>query len=155
MDLSLENGQWRVNWDPGLILPELSGGNTLRMDFQIPARGDIFDSDGQPLVAQADAVALGIIPDQIDEDEADALFGELFRLTGIRPEALQELYEESPAGTGWYVPLKSISAEEFARRQGILTGFSGLVYRPYSSRYHFEGGIAPHVVGYISSIQEE
>ena len=155
MDLSLENGQWRVNWDPGLILPELSGGNTLRMDFQIPARGDIFDSDGQPLVAQADAVALGIIPDQIDEDEADALFGELFRLTGIRPDALQELYEESPAGTGWYVPLKSVSAEEFARRQGILTGFSGLVYRPYSSRYHFEGGIAPHVVGYISSIQEE
>jgi hypothetical protein len=38
MNLSLEDDQWRVQWDRSLILPELSGGNTLRMDYLILAR---------------------------------------------------------------------------------------------------------------------
>ncbi len=155
MNLALENGQWRVTWDPAIILPELSGGNTLQMDYQVPPRGDIYDSDAQALVTQADAVALGIIPDQIESDQTERLFSELFRLTGIRPETIQELYEDSPEGAGWYVPLRSVSAEKFQQRAAILTGFSGVVYRPFNSRYSFEGGIAPHVVGYVSPIQEE
>ena len=61
----LEQGQWRLQWDDGLILPELAGGNVLKMDYQIPARGDIYDHTGLPIVAQSDAYALGITPGQM------------------------------------------------------------------------------------------
>ena len=155
MNLILENGQWRVVWDPTLILPQLGDGNLLRMDYQIPSRGDIFDKDGQALVAQADAVALGMIPDQIDPDQVDGLFRELSRLTGIRVERIQELYDETPAGSGWYVALSSVPAEEYQQREGVLANYSGWAARPYTSRYYFGGGIAPHVVGYVSPIQED
>ena len=37
----LEAGQWRLKWDDSLILPELAGGNILKMDYQIPARGAV------------------------------------------------------------------------------------------------------------------
>jgi penicillin-binding protein 2 len=45
--LSLEDGQWKLQWDESLILPELAGGMRLAMDYQIPARGDIYDANGE------------------------------------------------------------------------------------------------------------
>ena len=44
--LNLEDGQWKLLWDESLILPELAGGMRLAMDYQVPARGDIYDVNG-------------------------------------------------------------------------------------------------------------
>lgn len=155
MNLNLEDGAWRIVWDPALILPELSGGNTLRMDYLIPSRANIYDRDGQALVAQADATALGIFPDQIDEDQEDQLLTELWRLTGIFPETIKARYEDFPTGAGWYLPLMAVAADAVQQRAGILSALSGLVMQPFRSRYYFDGGIAPHVVGYVASIPAE
>ncbi len=62
---TLEQGQWRMQWDDSLILPELAGGNTLKMDYQIPSRGDIYDRNGLPIVTQSDAYAIGVTPGQL------------------------------------------------------------------------------------------
>ena len=78
--LSLEQGQWRLQWDDGLILPELAGGNVLKMDYQIPARGDIYDRNGLPIVIQSDAYALGIKPGDFAGNSEGTLVGELSKL---------------------------------------------------------------------------
>ena len=155
MNLDLEDGEWRIQWDEGLILPELSGGNTLRMDYLIPSRANIYDLEGQALVAQADATALGIFPDQIDPDQENTLLSELYRLTGIYPDTIAERYEDFPPGADWYLPLMAVSADAVAQRESVLSGLAGLVMRPFRSRYYFEGGIAPHVIGYVSAIPAE
>ncbi|MGW8226752.1 MAG: penicillin-binding transpeptidase domain-containing protein [Anaerolineales bacterium] len=155
MNLSLEDGEWRVQWDEGLILPELSGGNTLRMDYLIPSRANIYDEQGQALVAQADATALGLFPDQIDPDQENTLLSELYRLTGIYPDTIAERYEDFPPGADWYLPLMAVSADAVSQRESVLSGLSGLVMRPFRSRYYFDGGIAPHVIGYVSAIPAE
>lgn len=155
MNLSLEDGDWRIQWDEGLILPELSGGNTLRMDYLIPSRANIYDNDGQALVAQADATALGLFPDQIDPDQEETLLNELWRLTGIYPDTIYERYEDFPPGADWYLPLMAVSADAVSQRESVLSGLAGLVMRPFRSRYYFEGGIAPHVVGYVTAIPAE
>ena len=75
---TLENGQWRLQWDDSLILPELAGGNSLKMDYQIPSRGDIYDRNGLPIVTQSDAYAIGITPGQLtgkSEGVVDAELG--------------------------------------------------------------------------------
>lgn len=155
MNLSLEDDEWRVQWDESLILPELTDGNMLRMDYSIPSRANIYDNDGQALVAQADATALGLFPDQIDPDQEDTLLNEIWRLTGIYPDTIVERYEDFPSGAGWYLPLMAVSADAVSQREGILSGLAGLVMQPFRSRYYFEGGIAPHVVGYVSAIPAE
>ncbi len=155
MNLNMEEGDWRVQWDEALILPELSGGNTLRMDYLIPSRANIYDLDGQALVAQADATALGLFPDQIDPDQEATLLNELWRLTGIFPDTIRERYEDFPPGADWYLPLMAVSADAVSQRESILSGLSGLVMRPFRSRYYFEGGISPHVVGYVTAIPAE
>lgn len=155
MNLSLEDSQWRVQWDDALILPELAGGNSLRMDYLIPSRANIYDRDEQAIVAQQDATALGLFPDQIDEEQEPTLLNELWRLTGIHPDNIRARYENFPKGAGWYLPLMAVPADVVQERENVLLNLSGLVLEPFRSRYYYDGGIAPHVVGYVNWIPDE
>ncbi|HEY9527446.1 MAG TPA: NTF2-like N-terminal transpeptidase domain-containing protein, partial [Anaerolineales bacterium] len=74
---TLENGEWKLNWEDGLILPELAGGNVLQMDYSVPARGNIYDRDGEALAAQTTAYAFEIIPGNVTEDSRGTLLSEV------------------------------------------------------------------------------
>ena len=154
MNLNLEKGDWRVEWDDTLVLPELRGGNYLVMDRgdYIPSRANIYDRSGQALVAQTDVTAVGLLPDQVDPAQADEIFTRLEELTGVQRDTIQAMYESAPSGAGWYIPLGEVSADAAATQSDLLAGMSGVALRPYKSRFYFENGIAPHVVGYVSSI---
>jgi penicillin-binding protein 2 len=154
MNLTLEDGQWRVQWDDTLVMPQLKGSNYLSMVRQgyAPARANIYDRNGHALAAQGNAVALGLYPDQIDPAQADLVFAQLSELTGLTPEAIQSLYANFPAGQGWYLPLGEFSTEVISPRLDVLEGLSGIEVKPYKSRYYVEGGLAPHILGYMGAI---
>jgi len=154
MNLNLENGAWRIQWDDSLILPELLGGNNLLMDYQIPSRGNIYASDGRAMVAQADAVAIGLDTAAVDPNQEDGLLGEIYRLTGVRPESLSGMIE-AWRPFGYYLPVADISVDALASREAVLAGYSGVILSPFHSRYYFDEGIAPHVLGYMSLIQPD
>ena len=157
MNLSMEGEQWRVQWDYTLVLPELQGGNYLRMDRQgfVPSRANIYDNQGNALVAQTDAIAVGLYPDQIDPTHEEELLSLLSELTGINSETIRAMVDSAPAGEDWYLPLAEVPIDRQNTRFNSLLDYSGVVMRNYKSRYYFEGGIAPHVVGYVSAIQPE
>jgi cell division protein FtsI/penicillin-binding protein 2 len=154
MNLILENGEWRIQWDDSLILPELLGGNNLRMDYRIPSRGNIYAKDGDALVAQADAVAIGLDTGKVDPEQENALLGEIYRLTGVQPEKLSGMIE-AWRPFGYYLPVADISVEDLAPREAVLGGYSGVILSPFRTRYYFEDGISPHVLGYMSLIQPD
>ena len=151
---SLEKGEWRVLWDDGLILPELQGGNRLQVDYRAPARGNIYDSQGNAVVTQADAVSLGIIPVQVDPEKSGSLFFRLEQLTGVKAGNIRAWYEEYPENPD-YIPVGETTAEVFNQQASVLAGYSGLWWFDYSARYYYDGGIAPHVVGYTQFISPE
>lgn len=154
MNLSLENGEWRIQWEDSLILPELRGGNNLLMDYRIPSRGNIYSSDGTALVAQADAVAIGLDTAAVDPNQEDGLLGEIYSLTGVRPETLSGMIE-AWRPFGYYLPVADISVDALASREAVLAGYSGVFLQPFRTRYYFDDGIAPHVLGYMSLIQPD
>jgi len=151
MRLVNEENSWKVVWDDTLILPELAGGNQLAMEYDIPARGDIYDRSGLPVATQSDAFAFGIQTDQIDNEMVGALTSELGRLCGFDPLGIQGLIDSS--GPGWYLPMCEGTREEAQRLLSINPG--GLVVQEYSSRYYFRGGLAPQAVGYTLAISPE
>jgi cell division protein FtsI/penicillin-binding protein 2 len=151
MRLANENGGWKVQWDDALILPELAGGNLLAMEYSVPARGDIYDRDGLPIVTQAEAFAFGIQTGQINEDMRDALTTELGRLCGLDPLAIDNQIDAS--GPGWYLPMCEGTRAEAQRLISINPG--GLVVQNYQSRYYFQTGLAPQAVGFTLSISPE
>ncbi len=153
MSLSLEQGSWRVQWDDTLVMQELAGGNYLGMQRTVPARANIYDRNGHALVAQADATAIGLIPNQVLAEQEVELFSWLERLLGLTPDQIRARYASFPPGEDWYLPLGEIQADTIAKNFEFLSGFKGLILEPYKARYYFDGGVAPHVIGYVTTIQ--
>jgi penicillin-binding protein 2 len=147
---NLEDRGWKLSWEPGLILPELSGGMRLAMDYQIPARGDIYDANGKAIVNQASAVALGINTGGVTEKSFGTLVSELSRLCGVEQQDLTDQINAS--GQGWYIPVCEASVDEAERILALNP--SGLVVNAYEARFYHQE-LASQVVGYTQFISQE
>jgi penicillin-binding protein 2 len=147
----LEDGAWKLNWEDGLILPELAGGNVLQMDYSTPSRGNIYDSDGDTLAAQATAYAFQVIPGNVTDDSLGTLLSEVWNLCGISMEGLAQEIANTPGQ--FAIPLCQASDQESQRIRSIAP--SGLQWTEYNSRYYFEQGVGSHVVGYTQLIPAE
>jgi len=147
---TLENSEWKLQWDDSLILPELAGGNILKMDYSIPSRGNIYDRDGDVIAAQSDAYAFDIIPGNVTEDSLPILLSEVWRLCGISMELLAEEIANTPAF--YPIPLCEASEKESQRIRDVYP--AGLEWTPYNSRFYFDQGASSNIVGYTLSIDE-
>jgi len=150
-NLSLENGAWRLQWHDNLILPELTDGSSMVSDRQAPARGDIYDSNGDAVVTQSDAVELGVVAGQIPSDKQKDLFIELWRLTGVSVADIQSEYD-SYNNNGQYVPIGEASKADVNARIGVLSAYSGLKMTAYTSRF---AALPSQSVGYTQPIPAE
>lgn len=152
-NFSLVEGAWRLQWEEGLVLPELSGGNRLVLDVKAPTRGNIYDRNGQALVVQTDAYALGLIPGQINRDREGTLVARLSELTGRTQQSIRDSYKD--AGPDWYIPVGDAPADAVDKEYNLLSSLSGLVMRKYTTRYYWDMGAAAHVTGYVQLIPAE
>src|SRR5688500_6340677 len=149
--LTLENAEWKLQWEDALILPELAGGNALKMDYNIPSRGEIYDRDGEVLAAQSDAYAFHIIPGNVTAESLNTLLSVVSNLCGISPELLAHELNNTPAL--YPIPLCDASEQESERIWSVSP--SGLQWKTYNSRYYFEQGVGSNVVGYTLFISED
>lgn len=149
-----EDGAWKVDWDAGLIMPELSGGNHLSLEIVENERGAIYDRNGNPIVGQTKAWALAIIPNQIEAGKEGTLLNVLSELTGRTTESIQISYEDIRL-TDWYVAVGEASDAEVQEEWDTLSSLSGIQMTDYQTRYYYDGGIAPQAIGYVLAISEE
>ncbi len=153
MNLVLEDGTWKVQWESTMVLPELRDGNLLTMEITVPARGNIYDRNGDTLVAESEVVALGITPGKIEDGREGTLLTYLSRLTDLNSDYIASLYEY--AGDDWYVPVGETSRDNVDKYWNTLAGLGGLEMNFYTSRYYFDGGGAAHITGYISYLNPD
>ncbi|MDP2966483.1 MAG: penicillin-binding transpeptidase domain-containing protein [Pelolinea sp.] len=154
MPMVLEKGAWKVSWDRGLVMPELAGGNRLQVESTGAPRGAIYDRNGEPIADQTTAYALAIIPNQIEDGKEGILLNQLSKLTGRTTEAIQESYADIRL-TNWYVPVGEASEAEVQANWNVLSTLGGLQLSEFTSRYYYNGGIAPQALGYVQPIPEE
>lgn len=149
--LTLENGEWRLQWDESLILPELAGSNALRMDYSIPSRGNIYDSEGDVVAAQTDAYAFSIIPGNVTEESLPVLLSEVWRLCGNSMEDLANQIANTPV----FFPISLCEASEQESQRIRSVYPSGLQWTQYNSRFYFDQGASSNIVGYTQFISPE
>ncbi len=156
MDLTLVDDAWTVAWSDGLILPELENGSNLFLDVVTPTRANIYDRTGLALAAESEAVALWIVPNQIGDEDAELeMLSTLRRLMDYPSnDSIQFLYDQI-RDTNFRVNLGEVPLEAFQQVQGILSEVGGVQWGTYDTRLYFDGGLAPHAMGYISWIQEK
>jgi cell division protein FtsI/penicillin-binding protein 2 len=153
MSLKMEQGRWRVDWNDGMILPELANGNTLGLDRASSTRATIFDRNGQPLAAQTDAAAIGVWPDYVDLGAAKGLLSLLMTLTPYRSDTIISLIRNAQPGA--YIALGEVPVDQNPRQLDLLSTWGSAVVSRYSRRLYYGNGIAPHLVGYVSAIQQD
>ena len=77
-----------------MIWAELVDGKQLYMVPFVPDRGAIYDRNGVLMAGTTDAVAIGVIPDQIAEDD-DSVANALSRLIGNSAADIKALYQNA------------------------------------------------------------
>jgi penicillin-binding protein 2 len=153
MNLTREENLWRVQWEDGLILPELHGGNRLTSDYDTAGRGDIYDHNGAPIATQMDAVAIGLKPvDMIKPQEGNLLLA-LTKLTGRTEDSLRKQIEDNRDSE--YIPISEVTSQAVQQMSEELSLLRGLVMTPYKGRFYFNEGIAPQTVGYLLKISPD
>lgn len=153
MNLSYDGVVWKVQWDDGMIMPELRGGNQLKIDIEVPSRGPIYDIEGVPLAAETEAYAIGVVPANVASNQWGRVINELSRVTGKTTFVITQLMEE--ANPYDYVIIGEVPAPIIEERIDVISSYAGVYLNPYSaSRFYYEGGSAPHLVGYVQPIGE-
>ena len=151
MPFTWENGGWLVNWNSGLIMPELSNGSHLSLEVLKNTRGAIYDLNGELIADETTAWSLAIIPNQIEDGKEGQLLTVLSKLTGKTVESIQASYEDLRL-TDWYVAVGEASDADVQANWDTLVSLGGLQMSQYKTRFYYGGGIAPQAIGYVLSI---
>ena len=106
--------------------PSCVGGIICGWSTIFASRGNIYSNDGGALVAQADAVAIGLDTGKVDPNQENGLLGEIYRLTGVQPQTLSGMIE-AWRPFGYYLPVADISVDDLAPREAVLAGYSGVI----------------------------
>lgn len=151
--MSMEAGEWRLKWEPAMVMPELQGGNVLEIVRQSSARGDIYARDGSPIAAQEDAVAIGFTPGGLNDNLMGLFYTTMARLTIYQVDEIIEMIDNAYPGD--YLSLGEVPQSEVDQNMSALSALSGVFLNYYSSRFYYEGGLAPQTVGHLTYISEE
>ncbi|MEP7358237.1 MAG: penicillin-binding transpeptidase domain-containing protein, partial [Anaerolineales bacterium] len=135
---------WGVVYAPAMIWPELVDGKQLYMVPFVPDRGILYDRNGVAMVSTTDAVAIGVIPNQISEDD-DSVANALSKLIGTSAADIKLLYQN--AIQDQYVAIGEASAAELAK-MSFVQNLPGVQITPYTARYYAGNGAGAHVTGY-------
>lgn len=153
LPMILEAGNWHVSWNEGVIMPDLLGGNILEAVREVPSRGNIYASNGFTLAGQEDAVAIGFIPANLNTDRMSLFYTTMADLTIYYIDQIREMYEDAQPND--YVPLGEVPQEDVDAKMSALSALSGVYLNYYSSRFYYDGGIAPQAVGHLTYISQE
>ena len=154
MALSEHGGQWWVEWDEGLIWPQLAGGRYFRMAYAIPVRANIYDRDGLGLATTGTIVTIGVIPGEIEDE--NALIAALTMVTGLPPEEIRGRYVAAPSE--WKIPIADIPAEVSVDHNDLLSSIAGIYRDEKEGRTYYRSedvGASQLVVVWVATMPVE
>jgi cell division protein FtsI/penicillin-binding protein 2 len=131
----LDDGGWRVIWEPAVVHPDLVEGDELQLRRLASTRANILDGSGQPLVTAREVVNVGIEPQRVED--LDELVAELqSALRTIDPNlSLDGLAEDVEAAEpGAFVPVVTLRREDYERVEDRIYPLPGTVF-PTGERY--------------------
>ena len=126
--------------------------NVLRYNTEYPARGLVYDRNGQLLVYNEAAYDLMVIPRQLKE--MDTL--EFCDLLGIDKKTFLERLSEAKAYSRYKPSIfeKQFSVNAYARIQEKLYKFPGFYVQKRTLR-HYPKAMAAHLLGYVGEVDEK
>ncbi len=131
--------------------------NRLRIVPDLPARGLIYDRNGQQLVKNVPIFSAGVVPADVPGDQFLVVIDELSRLTGVPAGEIATRIARARTSDDPFTPvvvkagLDDATAFRLRERQAQLPGVHVLVE---SVRDYLTGPLTAHILGYVGRIDE-
>jgi cell division protein FtsI/penicillin-binding protein 2 len=117
---------WKVEWAPGVINPNLGPGERLAVVTEFPARASVLDAAGDPLQLPAPAYVLGVWPERLTDQAATARA--FAALAGLQTGQVLGLIAAAPPQQ--FLRLATLDSATYASLRGSLHDVPGLVVKP-------------------------
>ncbi|WP_080843870.1 penicillin-binding transpeptidase domain-containing protein [Cytobacillus gottheilii] len=144
---------WFIEWDTTYIFPELGANDKINYT-SIPAqRGDLVDRTGDMLAFNGTLYEVGIVPEQMGDDEATTING-LAKALGVSEESIESALNADWVQPGHFVPIKRVSPDN----EGLLNevfSLPGVLKQDVKGRVYPAGETAAHMIGYVGPITAE
>ncbi|MFX3650676.1 MAG: penicillin-binding transpeptidase domain-containing protein [Paenibacillus sp.] len=146
----LEDGSknWKINWQPSLILNDMVKGSKVRVRTLFPDRGDIVDRDGLPLATKGTMNEWGIVPEKLG-DNPDQMITRIASHYQVSEDAIHKALAQTWVKPEYFVPIGS--TEEF----DVPESLSGVTMQSKEIRYYPLGEAAAHLIGYVRKATKE
>lgn len=142
--------EWKVIWANILPLPQYGLDAEYRRVRSEPIRGNIYDRNNYLLAGQGSMVQVGVQPDRITDPEL--LNQVLAENLGLGPEYIQQQYLAPGVQAHWFVPLITISEEDYQRSGPVLRPVPGIFFRRETIRVYPSGASTGHITGYLGEV---
>lgn len=145
--LDSQTGIWRVAWISGDIFAEFASGARLEFQPNAPGRSNIYARDGEILAdMQGRVVEVNVV--QNEPSNWELCRNTLIDVVGVSGERIDQIF--ASARPDWSMPVGRIesgtyTAEEIRLETDCEATFEGVATR----RYHPNGSVMPHVLGYV------
>ena len=147
-----EDAEWLIDWNPGLIFPELKDGGKIRIVTEEPKRGEILDRNQMPLALNDIAYEIGVVPSKFQHKENE--IEHIARLLNMSVAAIEEQLNASWVQDDHFVPLKVVAKSDEKTLNELLT-IPAVSTAETTGRVYPAGEAAAHLTGYIGKITEE
>ncbi len=142
---------WQLQIRDGHYYQDMARDNRTRSIMLEPARGLLYDRNGQLLANNVPSFNLYISLEDVDDREA--IIQELVRLLSVKEEDLVE--KISKRGRTARVKLKGgLSLKEAAIVESHRLRLPGVFIQPEYQRNYPLGGYAAHLIGYVGEVSE-
>jgi cell division protein FtsI/penicillin-binding protein 2 len=121
--LTKADGNWRVDWSPGVIVPQLGPGDRLAVVTSFPERALVLDSSGQPLQTPSLVYVVGVVPAELTNPAATA--AAFAAATGV--DAAQVVGQIEAAPPQEFLKLASLDPTTYAHLRRKLLRVPGLL----------------------------
>ena len=121
---SREEEGWRLQWNDGLIFPDLTASDTVRVEETAASRGSIYDRNGGLLAGSGAVSSVGLVPGKYQEENGERLAA-LLEIPGVMitedEDRVYPLGEKAGLLVGY---IQEVTAEDLEKHPdaGYVTG---------------------------------
>ncbi|MBS5939889.1 penicillin-binding transpeptidase domain-containing protein [Clostridium sp.] len=154
VSLVKEDGSYKLNWDEGLIFPNMLKDDKLRVSITPAKRGDILDKDGQLLATDGTINTVGIYPANFNKANFQEKISEIAKALDISEENITTKLEAN-TNPEHFIPLVDILPNDPKLNSLRNREEEGIIINSKIGRVYLGGEAFGRLIGYVGNITAE
>lgn len=154
ISLTKQDGQYKINWDEGLIFPEMLKDDKLRVSITPATRGSIFDKNGKTLAVDGPKFTVGIYPTNFNKSNVEEKISEIAKALDISEENITTKLEAN-TNPEHFIPLVETLIDDPKVSTLKNRSEEGILLKEKVGRVYYGGEAFGRLIGYIGNITAE